>query len=611
MKIKSIIYSLKKVAVCSLLIGIASCSEDWLDPKPLSFYAPANTYDAASGLWGALVACERNMRHEWTGDSPPILTELIFSEVAVEGTTDKSGPAQDLNLMITPDAQLNHTDYNKIGWYWYEGFKGIKYANVVISRIDDPLDYQSEAERNHILGTAYFHRALRYYRLTQQFGDVPLLLNEIRIPKLDFYSTDREVILRKMKEDLEWAEEWVPAIIDRGKVPKGAIQHLLTKINLALGEFEDAVQSATRLIDGGSHALMTNRFGVDAGNSDRNIIWDLHRPQNKGDFTNTETILLVMDRIDTDGNSGGMESMRQAVPFWSTNINTPAGNRGTTDQPNDPIPQVAYVGRGIGRMRGTWYSQHTIWDDENDLRHAPGNWMTMEDLVYNNPNIRDTDPFYGQNLQMRNENGQLLVVDTIRSWFDWPHYKVFIPDPQRVQPSGGHSDWYIFRLAETYLLRAEAYYWLDNLASAADDLNQIRTRAGSAPYSPAEINIGSILDERARELYYEEPRKTELTRMAYLFAKTGKAAYNGKSYNMANFSTDNFYFDRVIEKSDFYNKGVRTRHGDEYTMSPYHVLWPVPANAINSNTKGVINQNAGYSGFENNVPPLTTIESEE
>jgi hypothetical protein len=43
-------------------------------------------------------------------------------------------------------------------------------------------------------------------------------------------------------------------------------------------------------------------------------------------------------------------------------------------------------------------------------------------------------------------------------------------------------------------------------------------------------------------------------------------------------------------------------------MSPYHVLWPVPQASINSNTLGVVNQNKGYSGYENNVPPLDKIE---
>jgi hypothetical protein len=37
----------------------------------------------------------------------------------------------------------------------------------------------------------------------------------------------------------------------------------------------------------------------------------------------------------------------------------------------------------------------------------------------------------------------------------------------------------------------------------------------------AQLTTDFILDERARELYYEEPRKTELTRIAFTFAKTG------------------------------------------------------------------------------------------
>ena len=601
-----------KILLTGLIIAVTSgCNEDFLEPRPLSFYSPENTYNEASGLWAALVACERNMRHEYTGDGSPILTEHIFSEVAVEGTTDKSGPAQDMNLLITPDANLNSTNTNRIGWYWYEGYKGVKYANTVVSRIDEPQDYANEGERNHLLATAYFHRSLRYYRLTQQFGDIPLILEEITAPKLDFYSTDRKVILRKMKEDLEWGEEWIPEVMDRGRVPKGALQHLLVKINLALGEFQDALDVANRLIDNGPYKLMTERFGVTAGDPTKNVIWDLHRPENKSPVSNTETILLVMDRIDTDGSSDGIITMRNAVPFWGSNINTPTGNKGTSDVANRPIPQVEQIGRGIGRLRGTWYHQSMIWDDENDLRHAPGNWMDMTDLVYNNPDISDNDPYYGKNLEFRNENGVVLVVDTIRSWFSWPHYKLFIPDPIRTQPQGGNTDWYVFRLAESYLLRAEAKYWLGDLDGAADDINKVRTRAGAAPYTGGDITIGTILDERARELYYEEPRKTELTRIARIFAMTGKAAYNGKTYNEANFSQDNFYYDRIMEVTDYYNKGVFTRHGDTYTLSPFHVLWPIPQNAINSNTKGHLNQNEGYYGSENNIPPLTTIETEE
>src|SRR3546814_5996115 len=112
---------------------------------------------------------------------------------------------------------------------------------------------------------------------------------------------------------------------------------------------------------------------------------------------------------------------------------------------------------------------------------------------------------------------------------------------------------------------------------------------------------GTILDERARELYWEEPRKTELNRISYIFAMTGKTAYNGKSYSMESFSENNFWYDRLMEKTEFYNQGVKTRHGDEYTMSPYHVLWPIPADAINTNKTVQINQNQDYTGYKKNV----------
>ncbi|GEO05416.1 hypothetical protein AAE02nite_30800 [Adhaeribacter aerolatus] len=608
---KKTIYLLALAGISTF--GVIGCKEDFLKPKVLSFYAPENTFNDANGMRSALVAGLRNMRYEWYGDNPPIVTEHIFSELAVEGTTDKSGPAQDMNLMITPDANLNHTDRNKIGWYWYEGFKGIKYANVVISRIDEAV-FKDEAERNAVLGTAYFHRAFRYYRLTQQFGDVPLILKEIQTPKMDFYSTKREVILQKMKEDLEFAEKWVPVTIDKGEVTRGAVSHLLTKVNLALGEFDAAIKSASNVIDGGNHALMTTRFGVDKANATKNVIWDLHRPENKALAENKEALLLVIDRLALDGNlEGGIQSMRNGVPLWGNNrVLTPGGLKGTSDAVNAEIPQVLMTGRGIGRLRPTWYYTETIWKGDNkDLRHSPGNWMNMEDLVYNDPALKKANnPWYGKNLVKYNTNGTRTTSDTIRNWFSWPHYKLFVPDPERVQPSGGHTDWYVFRLAETYLLRAEAYYWKDNLALAAADINKVRARAQAAPVAAGNITIGTILDERARELYYEEPRKTELTRIAYLFAKTGKPAYNGKTYNLADFSKDNFFYDRVMEKNEFYNKNVQTIHGDKYTMSPYHVLWPIPINAIVSNSKGHLNQNIGYAGAETNIPALTEIIDE-
>ena len=180
-------------------------------------------------------------------------------------------------------------------------------------------------------------------------------------------------------------------------------------------------------------------------------------------------------------------------------------------------------------------------------------------------------------------------------------------DEIRYPYQGGNSDWYVFRLAETYLLRAEAYWYKNDLASAAADVNMVRTRAKCSPYTASQVDLGTILDERGRELYYEEPRKTELTRVAYILAKTGKS-FGGKSYTVANFSTANFWYDRLMSKNDFYGKGIKNIRGDQYKISPYHVLWPIPRPAILANSLGQINQNIGYSGAETNKPALDKIQ---
>ncbi|GBF21287.1 MULTISPECIES: RagB/SusD family nutrient uptake outer membrane protein [Arenibacter] len=614
---RNIIYNYRKAFLSfTLIVAITftGCEEEFLDADPQSFFTPSNALDTPEGLNSLLSQAMRNLRAEYYGDGAPMITENIFSEVSVEGTTDKSGPAQDLNLLILPDANLNSANFNRIGWFWEEFYKGIKYANTVIGRLDDAT-FESDAQKNDILGRALFHRAYRYYRLTQQFGDIPLILEEITSARLDFVTTARETILIKMQEDLNIAVPLVNEVANNGDINRDAVLHLLTKVNLALGDFDAAIASSSQIINGSTHTLTTDRFGIDAGNASKDVTWDLHRVENKSIPGNTEGILVVIDRLGYEDNgdyAGGTSIQRQAVPLWWRFINTPDGQNGMSDAPGIDIDQVTAIGRGIGRNRGTHYSTKEIWkNSNNDQRHKLGNWYDMEDLVYNAPSLQNSgNSYYGKNLELYLPNGTPLCSDTIRNWYGFPHYKFFVPDPLNVKPAGGHGDWYVYRIAETYLLRAEAYFWKGNLGLAAEDINVVRRRAEADEITAADVDIDYILDERARELYYEENRKTELTRIAYIFAKTGKTAYNGKTYSLANFSTDNFWYDRIMEVTDFYNLGVKTIHGDEYTMSPYHVLWPIPASAINANTQGIINQNEGYPGAENNIPPLTTIPEE-
>lgn len=609
--------------LCVCTLSTVSCKKQYLEPKLLSNFSPDVSLTTPKAMQAAVEQLHANLRGQFFGDAAPMLTESIFSDVAVEGTTDKTTPAQDLNVRITPTANLNSDDYTKIGWFWTNWWLGVRYANTIISRIDN-VKWDNDAQKNNILAAAYFHRAYRYYRLTHEFGDIPCLLKEETAPNVGYQTVKRDVILQRMKEDLDKAVTMINPKNPMGEVTPGAIGHLLTQIDLSLGLFDDAIAAASKVIDGGPYALMTQRFGSTGKDPARNVIWDLHRPDNKSISANTEALYVVLDRPDLLGNTDfGSQLMRNTTPFFTqANVILTPGKKATgmIDAVTAEIPLTLQYGRGIGRYRGTWYSCHEIWTDATDLRHAKGNWMDMTDLVYNNPSLKTSDPdWYGKPLeQWTKDNVASRFLngprDTIRAWFSWPHYKVFISSTSTATdrfwspPRGTDTDWYVFRLAETYLLRAEAYIWKGQQALAMADINKVRARAQAELLTDAsKVNIGTILDERARELYWEEPRKTELTRIAYIFAKTGQAAPNGKTYTLANFSTSNYFYDRIIEKNDFYNKGVVTNSGNTFTISPYHVLWPVINSDIQLNIQGHINQNLGYAGSETNVPALDKI----
>jgi hypothetical protein len=618
---------LRTILICTSLSLSAGCSKEFLEPEPLSFFEPSITFTTPEGLQAAITTCNRNLSYVWTGEAPPLLTDLLFSDVAVNGTTDKSGPAQDLNALITPTANNNSVNTNKITWFWYEGYKGVKYANTVITNLPNVKGLDStSALYKQMMGMAYFHRAFRYMWLVFSFGDVPLLTKEVATPKFDYNPTKRSVILEKMVSDLEYAVANVPATGDYGAVTKGACMQLLIKYYLATAKFDQAIEMANQLINNSGYSLMQNNFGTFVNPMPavhpvtRNVIWDLHRPQNKSIPANKETIFNLISREDFVNSRQDMLSMRNAVPFYSgtgnQQIKTPSGKGGMSasySQTKDKIDLRKTFGRGIAVTRPTWYASNTIWDDPADLRHssAVGNWMNMENLVYNNPSL-GSDPWYNKPLQLYNTNGQRLVTDTIRTWFSWPHYKIWVEQPRAETVdnySGGPADWYIYRLAETYLLRAEAYYWKGDLAAAAQDVNTIRQRAKCTKlFSAGNMNLGVVLDERARELYYEELRHMELSRISYIFATTGKADEFGKTYTLNNLSQNNYWFERITRYNNYYNKGVTTVYGANFTASPYHILWPIPQQEVNANRNGRLNQPFGYAGFEKNVAPYDNLQ---
>lgn len=632
------------------MIAASGCSEDFLKVDPVSLYKPEQVFSNRAGLEAALAMCDRHLRGYWsyysTQDmSLPISSEYMMSDMAVAAKTDDGNIFVDIAERLTPEKGLENNNTNRLSYFWGETYIGIKYANSILTYIDG-VEGLDETTKNEFKGRAYFHRSFRYLTLCFQFKDVPLVTKILEIPKLNYRTTKRETILEMITKDMENAVAWVPDQKDMtmiGMVSKGACRQLLIKCYLATGQWEKAKNQADILIDQSEYSLMQNNFGTfinpmpDTWNITENVIWDLHRPENKCIKANTEAILSMPNRAGTDA-AIGLRTMRNWVPFWNGSINTPNGKKAveTYAQQVNGTANSSYsskydynktFGRGTGHIRPTHYNTNSVWyvngkDDAGDLRHSSsvGNWVHMTDFKYNNKSLTD---YYEKNITLYDpaDETKILCSDTIRCWFDWPHYKFWIESPEDDLPTntnyrGGAGDWYCYRLAETYLLRAEAKFYMGDVEGAAKDVNEIRKRARCTEYYPETatgVTIGDIMDERARELYMEEWRWTEMSRVSYCLALSGKSDEWGNTYAVNKLSQNSYWYQRIQHYNNYYNKYDEATNplmvkNRKYTMAPHNIYLPIPKSAIDANRNGKLKQNEGYDGYDPATPIWETWE---
>jgi hypothetical protein len=624
---------------CSVFF--CGCSEDFLKPDPLSFYEPTSTFSTESGLQAAMANCDKNLRNNWThysanSNSAPIATEYVYSDVSVASKADVSNILSNIDVQLVPtNEDLGHEGGDFRKFYWTEGFNGVKGANTILTFID-AVEGLSEATRNAYKGRAYFHRAYRYYNLVFQFGDIPLITKIPEVPKFTYRSTKKAAILDMITKDMEFAVEWVPEQADMdyvGMVNKGACRMLLVKCYLATGQFQKAKDQADILINQSGYELMKTTFGTFIQNYSpetwpvqRNVIWDLHRAENKLIAANKEVIMGMPNRGATAESMIPFYTMRVFGPMWNNaNIRTPDGSknavgdwaRNNTNNYTTNLDYTRAIGRGIGCYALTTFAQEDLWKvnglmDDGDLRHnsTVGNWGRMDSIKCNNK----SSTWYGKNL--RREDGFTLNSTSTNNahqiWYDWPHYKLYMHDvaAEANQAStqfsgatnGGNADWYLYRLAEAYLLRAEAKFYLGDAAGAAADVNEVRKRAQCSRLYTT-VGIDDIADERARELYLEEWRNVELTRISRSLALAGKSDNFG-SFTPADADKlseiESFWYHRLT-KYGYYNKNVPIRN-KTYSIGKHNIYWPVPNSAITANKKGELSQNYGYDGYDANTP---------
>ena len=153
-----------KYIILSLFIALTmSCGEDFLTKEPLSFLSPENTFVDANGLQTTLDAAIKGIFDQINGDNESHMFQQNTSDNSVVSVI-VARPTDgyiDMRTYATPqNPSQNQT--NRATTFYRTCYINLKNANTVIDYIDQVEwpDGENDAERNHLLGSAYFLRAL-------------------------------------------------------------------------------------------------------------------------------------------------------------------------------------------------------------------------------------------------------------------------------------------------------------------------------------------------------------------------------------------------------------------------------------------------------------------
>ena len=588
---------MKKYLILSMFAAflLTGCNEDkFLEEKPLDFNSASNSYETAADYDAAITELYFLTREEFytTYDRTTDLSK--FADMWITADPLKSNVVADLS----PSGAMAK-------FYWDENYKLIAQANTVISRLPNSSKLTDD-EKKVYEAKARFFRALAYRTLVLLYGDVPLQLEEVSTPKTDFVRESKDKVKAQVVEDLEFAAANLPEIntVKDGEISKPAANMLLAEMYLATGDNDKAINAASAVINNPNLALMKNRFGSQA-KEDGDVFYDLFRPNNQNRASgNTEGIWVIQFETNIEG--GGNNTSHffwNPGSFWGERFFAPQVDKFQIIKPdgtklqlfNWPIGDMT-GGRGIGTHYATNHLYNEIWaDDPDDMRNSEYNWprrfkIHRTNVLDDNPELKAAMPdgYFdlkntvlpdGWSMETGFAGGVTATTQLPNRFmcgystkmttpFHHPDAQYQNKETYQLAGTGGktYTDQYFFRLAEAYLLRAEAYVNKGDKNKAADDINELHKRANAKPCTADQMNLDYILDERLRELTCEEKRRLTLSRV-------GKLAERIKKYNpyfSAAYSADNKDYDAHFD------------------------LLPIPLSAIQANKDAKLEQNPGY-----------------
>lgn len=477
MKLK--IYRFPILAI-AMLATIFSCSEDYLEVNPAGTFLSANYYSNETELFAGLVA-EYDFLRKNSGGFENLVTMMNAGSddhyAGGGGATDGAGIQSfsnyTLNAIEIPDS------------FWSDHFKGVFRANIMIQKIPDvPMD---EAVKARYMAESKALRGYYYFNLVRLFKNVPLFTAPVDPSEMyNVLQATPEEVYAQIEIDLLEAIDGLPTTLNSdelGRFTKGAAQAVLGKVYLEQGKkAEAAAQFAA--VNGTPGATSPYGYKLLANFND---LWQIDNKYN------TESILEVAHtnislagwgnayNDDSEGNLVCTMVGPRGFVDLDVNDNIPAYSSGWSFNPI--IPELYDLLKNDPRFEATVLDLKTL-SEEGKVSYSPG--------------YQDTGYFL-------NKFAPTVAEEHTGAGDMWLNHR---------------QNSYVIRLADTYLLEAEALNGTGTRAQAL--LDAVRARVG-LPSIP--VSMDNVLAERRLELAGEGHRWFDLRRNGKLQAKLASRGF--------------------------------------------------------------------------------------
>ncbi|MFN8352884.1 MAG: RagB/SusD family nutrient uptake outer membrane protein [Spirosomataceae bacterium] len=542
---------MKKISLLLLSIVLiqTSCKDVLNEYNPSGTTAEA-TYTTPAGF-ESLVNAAYSYQRWWYGKEEGYnITEL--------GTDIWMSAAGDVWPDLSQYTNLEGTN-SALSAEWSALYAGVNLCNAGIngvgqSGLTTALKTQREAELR-------FLRAFYYWHIVETWGGVHFTLEETKGIASTANKTPVETFYKQIIEDLQFAtKNLANTTSDYGRVTRPAAMAFLARIYLTRGMNAEASNMANAVING--------NFGYKLESNYANL-WSMSNNQNKEILyaVNYASNLTLNDLFNAATNPTGHSrgSNNGHLHFLMKYDNLPGMLRDIQyGRPFNRYMPTRFLldlyGDADARYDGSFME---LWK-ANSTSRPQG--MNLGDTAVVATRKAFTRPA-GRVYQVYDRNAIYNTNGTIKNNLVYPTLTKHM-DPTRSSANEAQSakDVFVIRLAEVYLIAAEAQMKLGKLDSAAININVVRTRAAKSgrvaemQIKSSQVTLDFILDERAREFAGEQIRWFDLKR-------TGKLAERIKAYN-----------------PDIADK-----------IKDYHLIRPIPRTQLDAVTnRDQFTQNPGY-----------------